>query len=309
MTSIVVNFFRELKYILEKKEINLFYIILFSLLLVTFLDAVSFATIIPVADFIFFEKSLNILFFKNNTTSALNYKFIILFIFVLIFTIKNLIVIIFNFYIINFLKNINNRISSKVFFLFLDQEYKFFLKNSSKDFFQKILKDLNLLNIFLLALATLTSEIIFFFTISCVLIFINFKIFFFVFFGFSIFILLYMRVFKKRLTHWSYQSRYSSSNLNNLTIQGFAGFKDIIIYNLKNNFHVKFDHHKNAFNHYDARVAFLNNVQRYLLEIVGIFIILPMAIYAFCQINQKIFCFLLIFDWVLIVLWGLFSFI
>lgn len=272
MTSIVVNFFGELKYILEKKEINLFYIILFFLLLVTFLDAISFATIIPVTDFIFFEKSLSISFFKNKTISDLNYKFIVLFIFVLIFTIKNFIVIIFNFYIINFLKKINNRISSKVFFLFLDQEYKFFLKNSSKDLFQKILKDLNLLTIFFLSLATLAIEIIFFFIISCVLIFVNFKIFFFVFFGFSIFILLYMQVFKKRLTHWAYQSRNSSSNLNNLTIQGFVGFKDIIIYNLKNNFHVKFDHHKNAFNHYDSRIAFLNNIQRYWLEIVGIFI-------------------------------------
>jgi ABC-type multidrug transport system fused ATPase/permease subunit len=272
MTSIVINFFRELKYILQTKEINLFYIILFSLLLVTFLDAISFATIIPVANYIFFEKPLNIPFLKNNTILGLNNKFIILFIFVLIFTIKNFIVIIFNFYIVNFLKKINNRISSKVFFLFLDQEYNFFLKNQSKDLFQRILRDLNLLNIFFLALATLFSEIIFFFSISCVLIFINFKIFFFVFFGFSIFILLYMQVFKKRLTHWSYQSRHSSSNLSNLTIQGFVGFKDIIIYNLKNNFHAKFDHHKNAFNHYDARIAFLNNVQRYLFEIVGIFI-------------------------------------
>jgi ABC-type bacteriocin/lantibiotic exporter with double-glycine peptidase domain len=157
--------------------------------------------------------------------------------------------------------------------LFLNQEYKFFLKDSSKELFQKILKDLNLLNIFFISLVTFISEIIFFLAISCVLIYINFKIFSFVFFGFSIFTIIYIYTFKRKIKYWSYQSRDSSSNLHNLTMEGFIGFKDIIIYNLKNNFNDKFKQNVNIFNHAAARITFLNNVQRYWLEIVGIIII------------------------------------
>ena len=266
------NFFIELKYILQKKEITSLYLILFLLLIVTILDAISFATIIPVTNAIFFEKSLNISFFKTGDFLSQNYKFIVLIVFVFIFIIKNFIIILFNLYFANFFKKINNRISSKVFSLFLDQEYKFFLKDSSKEFFQKILKDLTFTNIFLIACLTFASEVIFFFAISCILIYINLKIFMFVFFGFSFFMILYVYVFKKRLKHWSYQSRHSSSNLHNLTIEGFMGFKDIIIYNLKNNFNVKFELNMHEHNHATTRLAFLNNIQRYWLEIIGIFI-------------------------------------
>ena len=246
---------------------------LIFLLLVTFLDAISFSAIIPVANAIFFEKSLNIPFFKTSDPLTINYKFILLFIFVLIFIIKNFIIIIFNFFFADFFKKINNRISSMVFSMFLDQEYKFFLKDSSKELFQKILTDLNLVNIFFISLVTFASEVIFFFAISCVLIYVNFKIFALVFFGFSIFTIIYMYMFKKKIKYWSYQSRDSSSNLHNLTLEGFIGFKDIIIYNLKNNFNDKFGQNVNIFNHAAARITFLNNVQRYWLEIVGIIII------------------------------------
>ena len=269
----MIKFFEEIKYIFQKKEINSLCIILFFLLLVTFLDAISFSAIIPVANAIFFEKSLNIPFFQTNDPLSLNYKFIVLVIFVLIFIIKNFIIIFFNFFFTDFFKKINNRISSMVFSLFLNQEYQFFLKDSSKELFQKILKDLNLLNIFFISLVTFASEVIFFFAISCVLIYINFKIFSFVFFGFSIFTIIYMYTFKKKIKYWSYQSRDSSSNLHNLTMEGFIGFKDIIIYNLKNNFNNKFGQNVNIFNHAAARITFLNNVQRYWLEIVGIIII------------------------------------
>ena len=269
----MIKFFEEIKYIFQKKEINSLCIILFFLLLVTFLDAISFSAIIPVANAIFFEKSLNIPFFKTSDPLTINYKFILLFIFVLIFIIKNFIIIIFNFFFADFFKKINNRISSMVFSMFLDQEYKFFLKDSSKELFQKILTDLNLVNIFFISLVTFASEVIFFFAISCVLIYVNFKIFALVFFGFSIFTIIYMYMFKKKIKYWSYQSRDSSSNLHNLTLEGFIGFKDIIIYNLKNNFNDKFGQNVNIFNHAAARITFLNNVQRYWLEIVGIIII------------------------------------
>ena len=117
----MIKFFEEIKYIFQKKEINSLCIILFFLLLVTFLDAISFSAIIPVANAIFFEKSLNIPFFQTNDPLSLNYKFIVLVIFVLIFIIKNFIIIFFNFFFTDFFKKINNRISSMVFSLFLNQ--------------------------------------------------------------------------------------------------------------------------------------------------------------------------------------------
>lgn len=267
------KFYSELKYILKKKEINKLFLILFFLLLIVCLDALSFSLIIPIANIIFFEKTLSISFFKQSYPVFFNDNFFLLFIFVLIFFFKNFIIIFFNLYFTDFFKKINNRVSSSVFLHFLNLEYKFFLKDLPKEFFQKILTDLNYANTFSISYIIFVSEIIFFFFISCVLIYVDYKIFFVVIFGFSFFLILYISIFKKRINYWAYQSRDSSSNLYNLTIEGFIGLKDIIIYDLKKDFNYKFDQNINVNNHANARIVFLNNVQRYWLEIVGIIII------------------------------------
>jgi ABC-type bacteriocin/lantibiotic exporter with double-glycine peptidase domain len=267
------KFFSDLKYILQKKEINQLFLILIFLLLIVCLDAMSFSLIIPIANIIFFEKSLDIPFFKQNYLEFFNDKFLLLSIFILIFFLKNFIIIFFNLYFTDFFKKINNRVSSDLFSHFLNLEYKFFLKDLSKEFFQKILADLNYANSFSISYIIFVSEIIFFLFISCVLIYVDYKIFFVVIFGFSFFIILYISIFKKRIKYWSYQSRDSSSNLYNLTIEGFIGLKDIIIYDLKKDFNYKFDQNVIVNNHANARIVFLNNVQRYWLEIVAIIII------------------------------------
>ena len=267
------KFFSDLKYILQKKEINQLFLILIFLLLIVCLDAMSFSLIIPIANIIFFEKSLDIPFFKENYLEFFNDKFLLLFIFILIFFLKNFIIIFFNLYFTDFFKKVNNRVSSDLFSHFLNLEYKFFLKDLSKEFFQKILTDLNYANTFSISYIIFVSEIIFFLFISCVLIYVDYKIFFVVIFGFSFFIILYISIFKKRIKYWSYQSRDSSSNLYHLTIEGFIGLKDIIIYDLKKDFNYKFDQNVIVNNHANARIVFLNNVQRYWLEIVAIIII------------------------------------
>jgi ATP-binding cassette, subfamily B, bacterial PglK len=275
----MINFFNEIKWFFKKEEISTLKLILLLLLGTIFLDSLSFTAIIPVANTILFEKPFNIPFLNLNYTLDLNYKFIVLFIFVIIFILKNLIIIFFNVYFTEFFKKINNRVSSVVFDYFLNQEYKFFISLSSKDFFQKTLKDLNLTNIFFISFVNLLSEIIFFFAISGILIYINFKIFLFVFVGFTSFVALYFYIFKKRIKYWSYLTRNSSSNLHNLVLEGFVGFKDIIIYDLKEKFNLEFDQNVNKLNHATKRITFLNNIQKYWLEIVGIIIMVSALAY------------------------------
>ena len=172
------KFFSELKYILQKKEIKKLYLIFFLLLLIVCLDAMSFSLIIPISNIIFFEKTLSIPFFKENYQVFFNDKFFLLFILIIIFLFKNLIIIFFNLHFIDFFKKINNRVSSAIFSHLLNLEYKFFSKDLTKEFFQKILADLNYTNIFSISYIILVCEIIFFLFISCILIYIDYKIFF-----------------------------------------------------------------------------------------------------------------------------------
>ena len=123
-----MNINKDLFYIFTSKEIKFFILIFFGTLITTILDVLSFATIIPIFQIIFLNKEINIIFIKSNlVNSDLNFKILILFFFIAIFSIKNILIIWFNFFFINFFQKINTRVFKDLFSFFIIQEYFFFL--------------------------------------------------------------------------------------------------------------------------------------------------------------------------------------
>jgi ABC-type multidrug transport system fused ATPase/permease subunit len=263
----------DINYIFTKKEILLLWAIFFGVIITTLLDILSFATIIPIFQIIFLNKVPEINFFHYFFSSYnlnLDSKIFLLLIFVIIFSLKNILIIIFNFFFINMFQRINIRISKDLFSLFLNQEYSIFLKFSSKNFLQKITNDINNLNTWLVSLINYFTEIIFVIGISILLIITNAKIFLFSFFIFLIVSIFYVYFFRNRLKRWSLSYRQSTGKVQDLIAEGLKGFKDILIYNLNNRFLSNFNHNVKIVNNSQARIVFLNNISKYWLEIVGV---------------------------------------
>jgi ATP-binding cassette subfamily B protein len=266
-----MNINKDLFYIFTSKEIKFFIFIFFGTLITTILDVLSFATIIPIFQIIFLNKEINIIFIKSNlVNSDLNFKILILFFFIGIFSIKNILIIWFNFFFINFFQKINTRVSKDLFSFFINQEYFFFLKNSSKNFFQKVSTDVQNLNTFLVSFMNFFIEVIFIIGISILLINSNAKIFLFCFVNFFLIFMIYVTFFKKKLNRWAYDFRNSTGKTQNIVFEGLKGYKDIILYNLKNKFEYNFYYNLNIANSSMARLNFLNNIQKYWLEIAGV---------------------------------------
>ena len=266
-----MNINKDLFYIFTSKEIKFFIFIFFGTLITTILDVLSFATIIPIFQIIFLNKEINIIFIKSNlVNSDLNFKILILFFFIAIFSIKNILIIWFNFFFINFFQKINTRVSKDLFSFFINQEYFFFLKNSSENFFQKVSTDVQNLNTFLVSFMNFFIEVIFIIGISILLINSNAKIFLFCFVNFFLIFMIYVTFFKKKLNRWAYDFRNSTGKTQNIVFEGLKGYKDIILYNLKNKFEYNFNYNLNIANSSMARLNFLNNIQKYWLEIAGV---------------------------------------
>jgi ABC-type multidrug transport system fused ATPase/permease subunit len=264
----------DINYIFTKKEIIFLFFIFFGVLSTTILDVLSFALIIPIFQIIFLNKIPEINFFNFLPSIindlSLNLKIIILLFFIFIFFLKNSLIIIFNYFFINFFQKTNTRISSDLFSLFLNQEYIFFLKFSSENFLQKVTGDVNNLNAYLISLINFFTEIIFVIGISFLLIFVDKKIFVFSFSIFLIVSIIYAYFFKNKIKRWSINYRKCTGQTQNLVFEGLKGFKDIIIYKLNNHFVDNFNYNTNLSNHSLSRINFLNNVQKYWLEIVGV---------------------------------------
>jgi ABC-type multidrug transport system fused ATPase/permease subunit len=275
-----MSFINHINNIFTKKEINYFVIVFIGIFFTTVLDVISFSTVIPVFNIVFLDQIPSISFIDaKDIQLTFELKIIFLVCFVLIFFLKNIFIIIFNFFFINFFKNINNRIAKDLFTYFLNQDYFFFLKKTSESFLQKINNDVLLLNSFLIAFINCLSEFFFLILISYLLLIVNYKIFLICFFSFSIALIFYFIIFQSRLKKWSYIHRNSIGEIQNLIIDGSQGFKDIILYDLKNFFIKKFDNSMNDSTRTLARINFLNNVQKYWLEIVAFSVLVIALIY------------------------------
>jgi ATP-binding cassette subfamily B protein len=82
--------------------------------------------------------------------------------------------------------------------------------------------------------------------------------------------MIYVTFFKKKLNRWAYDFRNSTGKTQNIVFEGLKGYKDIILYNLKNKFEYNFNYNLNIANSSMARLNFLNNIQKYWLEIAGV---------------------------------------
>jgi|LakMenEpi03Aug12_release.lakeMendotaPanAssembly.Ray.scaffolds.fasta_scaffold20684_8 ABC-type bacteriocin/lantibiotic exporter with double-glycine peptidase domain len=276
-----MKFFDDLNNIFSINEIKKFWIFIVGIFIATLFDALSFITIIPVFNLIFLNKIENISFINLQSIElTYNLKIIILLLFIFIFYLKNIFIIIFNFFFINFIKASNIRIASDLFNNYLDREYVFFLKKSSDNFLQKINNDIISLNTFLISFFNLIVEIIFLLTICIILLIINYKIFLICFFSFLVILIIYHKLFKARITRWADIYRNSTINVQNLVLEGSQGFKDIILYDLKNNFMKNFNTNFQKSSQSYSRMQFLNNIQKYWLELVA-FTILVISLFYF----------------------------
>lgn len=283
MKVIRYKFFENVKNVYNKNEIRSIFLIFLVILIITLLDIFSFALIVPVFNFIFLNEMPIKLIVNNLENNNLNlnnqYKIIILLIFLIVFFLKNAVVIGFTFFYLNIFKKITSRLSKNLFFLFLNQDYDFFLKKNSDNFMQKLLDDCKRTHEAIQSFTLLLTEIAFLFGLSILLMFINFKIFTIIFITFFIIFFLYFEIFSKRFKKWGIDNRESDSMSQRTILDGINGLKDIIIYDLKKNFEKKYNTSIDTFNHTYNRLIFLNNIQRYWLEIVGFFIITLAMIY------------------------------
>jgi ATP-binding cassette subfamily C protein len=280
---------KNIRAIFIKKELLFLWIIFFGVLFTTIIDVLSFTTIIPIFQIIFLNQIPEISFFKtffNNYNFTLNIKVLILLIFVLFFLIKNILIIIFNYFFINFFQKTNTRISTDLFSLYLNQEYIYYLKFSSENFLQKTTNDVNNLNTWLVSFINFFTEIVFVIGISLLLMFINIKVFLFSFFIFFIVIIVYVFFFKNKIKSWADNYRKSTGQTQNLVIEGLKGFKDLVIYKQRDVFVDSFNYNISLSNQSISRINFLNNVQKYWLEIVGILaMVLALLYFVFTDTN------------------------
>jgi len=248
--------------ILKEKEKLFFIVIFFGIFFCIFLEMISFSAFIPVFKLIFSGEKIDITFLNHLE------PIIILILFLLLFCIKNLFLIFFNFFYIKFTFLFCAESSKKLFLNSLNQDFYHFQKNSSDYLFRKVSNDAINMRIYIVHYIILMTEILFVSCLASILFFINPTIFIFVAIFFSGTLALYFFLIKARIKQWGELNQINSGKLHMLVDEGLKGIKDIIIYNLQNFFYKKFSSYSDGIFQSQFKHEFLNNALRYWMELL-----------------------------------------
>ena len=269
----------------QKDRIKLLWIF-FIIIAITFFEAISFAAVIPVFKTVFlneipsfidnyFTNFLNLIEIRPfNTdyklgTSSLK-KFIIIIVFILIFLIKSIILILFTYFLSFFFGNFCIKISNKVFFNCINQDYLFFIEHTVEDFLRKVTTDIHGVKTYVVSVINFFIEILFILTVSVVLIIINYQIFLFIIGIFGTVFSFYFYIMKRKISVWSFLFQKNSGLLQNLISDVIKGIKYIICYKLEKKYLSDFSKRVNNVYLSQFKLDFVNTIQRFWMELLAV---------------------------------------
>jgi ATP-binding cassette subfamily C protein len=228
---------------IKVKIIN-FYLFLFF---VTLLELLSVFIILPITQ-IFFKKKIEVSFFLTNYLNSFNYEnliFISIISLIFIYLIKNIVLVYFSWWKLNFAKKIEEKLSYNLLTKYFNEDYSISKKKDVGNFINYLNNEVQNATICLLSILQLISELLILIVVVGMLIFFQTKITFYLITLILITALTTSFILRKYLIQNGENSVKSSNKLNNFIIECYNSIIEIKVYS-------KFNFFSNIFNRYKS---------------------------------------------------------
>ena len=203
----------------------------------------------------------------------------------LVYLIKNSILIFISYFQLNFVKKFNNKLGYELFKKYLSNEYSYFLGKNSSLFIRSLSTDLNLLSSSIINYALIVMETLILVSILTLLFFFNFKITLIILFIFAVFIVIYLKISKKKIKNWADNRLAAESTKVKILKEALTFIREIKIYNLINYFGDVFNLSNKKLSSTMFKHVYLQSIVRLLLEMLTILLVLIGIIFLSYNIN------------------------
>ncbi len=273
--------------ILSKKNQKKFFFIIFLFLLLSLLEIIGIASVIPFITAIFSPEKISNLPILNNFVDLIekNQNIILpifCIIFFSIFLLKNVFSIITYRYIFGYNSEIRAEVSTKILKKFFNQDYLYFINNSQGKLSATMSSETSVFSTqFLDALMILLSECMLLISIFILIIFTGHSIIFLVIIPIILTTFLILSFLKKKIKIWGKLRVELAEKMVTVSQRIFIGVRDIYflknIDQLINNFYLL---NKNQ-SLLDAKTQTISIIPRALLELMGLTVLLITLIYLY----------------------------
>tara|TARA_B100000029_G_scaffold83920_2_gene74702 strand:- start:5023 stop:6750 length:1728 start_codon:yes stop_codon:yes gene_type:complete len=283
------NYLSKIPTVLEKEEINKSIIIFILTLICSVTELIGIGLIIPIIQiFIGSQAQFHLTFIPEYLrTSAENLLIFTLLCFLLI----NIIKFFLNKMLIkkqnSFCHNLNAKITKKLFKLYLNQDYSFFVNKSSSELIRNLVHECVLFSIGLVfQVLRLISESVIFISISVFLLIYNFQIALFSLVLFSILGFFLIKRNDKNLKFWGKMRQFHSAQALRQLQQSFGSYRELIINNLINIFFKQYSYHVEENAKFGINKDTVIQMPRLILELVAVFVLISIITFLIIQGNS-----------------------
>ena len=275
------NILEKIKILTTKKQL-IYLILSFFLVIITgVLETISLGSI---AGFVYFISEPELViskipndfevfkrFVQNKSKTDLTIYFAALL--VLFFLLKNIVVVLYHYFVGHLKKNINVSNTNKLLKKYLNEDYSFFSENSSQELINNLNAEIVRCSHYIFFVITFFKEIVLIIFLFITLIYISWKITSVIFLILALFSYIFYLLFRNYSQKFGKGiSRSSESILKNIN-DSIKNFQLIKLLNLEDFFVSKVSTNVDKRNTFQLNQTIINLLPRYLLEIVAVLIV------------------------------------
>ena len=276
---------RRLHKFLDKKQKNQSYLLFCLMFFASGLEFLSIGLILPIIGIFFNSEStqlFEILNFLKIYFHEENLLLKVLFLFVSIFIIKTSILVFISWYEQKFIATFKEQFSSKLFYNYLNQNYSFFDGRNSSDFIRNLVTELDVATTYILySFKSILESLTIAFLIS-LLFLVDYSNSFKGVLIFIIIIFSYLKIIRPKLEKWTKKRFESESKRLQYIREGLSSVKDLKLLERGKFIFKKFKHFNTELRDINKYVGFVNQLPRYVIEIILILVIF----YFFLNVNS-----------------------
>lgn len=260
--------------ICEKNEKTILFLAGFFAILAAIFETINISALIPLINSIInpseniFETNKYLFFLDNffSDNSVINYVSI----FLVIFLFKVIYLVVFNWFILSFLKKVERRVTNKLFNLYINQPLKFFFDKKTSEILRNLTNEVAIFRGALQDSIELFVEVILIIFISFLLLALSFKATIVIFILVSFVSFIYINLTKNKINKWAKDRIFYVNNYYQNVIQTFRLITEIKIFNVGNLFVSRNSTNiKNLTNIIHYR-SFIKLLPKLVLETVGV---------------------------------------
>lgn len=285
MESVGINLMLEqLNRLFDKTEIRkLYFLVIFSVI-VSLGEVFGLSMIVPFISVasnknsLYENKYLKLIYNFFNFDSYSQFIIISGIGIVIIFLLKNMINVIFNYSLVSFTRNNYYKVTCKLMNNYLKYPYKFFIKENSNALNKNITTECNLLVIVLQQLLLLFSEVIVIVMVYIVMLIVNFKITLLVSLFLSLCIVIIKFLIINKTKRWGIQRAKAIEEYYKIIGATFGNYKFIKLLGSDEQINKRFEISCDNYVVVDKKFQSTQPIPKYILEFLGFFIVVVLII-------------------------------